>query len=108
MTVPHYVNEHTSEIRAIKPGWYGMESNGKLSAGPFFNQQECLTRIALTRNNLASAQWNIKWTFKCPECGGEPVRPCIRIDERGWEWSDNTCERCGHKLGLEERRHLVD
>ena len=35
MTVPHYVNEHRSEIRAIKPGWYGMESNGKLSSGPF-------------------------------------------------------------------------
>jgi hypothetical protein len=31
MTVPHYVNEHTSDIRAIKPGWYGMESSGKLS-----------------------------------------------------------------------------
>ena len=23
MTIPYYVNEHTSEIRAIKPGWYG-------------------------------------------------------------------------------------
>ena len=40
MTVPHYVNEYTSEIRAIKPGWYGMESNGKLSSGPFSNQGE--------------------------------------------------------------------
>ena len=31
MTVPHYVNEHQSGIRAIKSGW----SNGKLSAGPY-------------------------------------------------------------------------
>jgi hypothetical protein len=23
MTVPHYINEHQSDIRAIKPGWYG-------------------------------------------------------------------------------------
>ena len=23
MTIPYYVNEHTSDIRAIKPGWYG-------------------------------------------------------------------------------------
>ena len=38
MTVPYYVNEHQSDIRAIKPGWYGMESNGKLSSGPFSNQ----------------------------------------------------------------------
>ena len=32
MTVPHHVNEHQSDIRAIKPGWYRMESNGKLSS----------------------------------------------------------------------------
>ena len=43
MTIPHYVNEHQSDIRAIKPGWYGMESNGKLSSGPFPNQEKCLT-----------------------------------------------------------------
>ena len=38
MTVPYYVNEHQSDIRAIKPGWYGMERNGKLSSGPFSNR----------------------------------------------------------------------
>jgi hypothetical protein len=41
MTVPHYVSEHTSEIRAIKSGW----SNGKLSSGPFSNQGKCLAGI---------------------------------------------------------------
>ena len=46
MTIPHYVNEGQSDIRAIKPGWYGMESNGKLSSGPFPNQEKCLTGIA--------------------------------------------------------------
>ena len=35
MTVPYYVNEHQSDIRAIKSGWYAMENNGKLSSGPF-------------------------------------------------------------------------
>ena len=35
MTVPYFVNEHQSDIRAIKPGWYGMENNGNLSSGPF-------------------------------------------------------------------------
>jgi hypothetical protein len=35
MTVPHYINEHQSDIRAIKPGWYGVENNGKLSSGPY-------------------------------------------------------------------------
>jgi len=33
------------KIRAINPGWYGMENNGKLSSGSFSNQGECLTRI---------------------------------------------------------------
>jgi hypothetical protein len=51
MTVPYYVNEHQSDIRAIKPGWYGMENNGNLSSGPFLSQGEMpqrnLSRIAL-------------------------------------------------------------
>ena len=33
MTIPHYVNEDQSDIRAIKPGWYAVERNGKLSSG---------------------------------------------------------------------------
>jgi hypothetical protein len=45
MTVTYYVNEHQSDIRAIKSGWYGLESNGKISSGPFANQDECLTGI---------------------------------------------------------------
>jgi hypothetical protein len=52
MTILHYVNEHQSDIRAIKPGWYGMESNGKLSSGPFPNQGKCLTGITQPRNNF--------------------------------------------------------
>ena len=45
MTVPHYINEHQSDIRAIKPGWYGVENNGKRSSGPFRSREEYLTRI---------------------------------------------------------------
>ncbi len=45
MTIPHYVNEGQSDIRAIKPGWYGIESNGKLSSGPFSNREKCITGI---------------------------------------------------------------
>ena len=51
MTVPYYVNEHQSDIRAIKPGWYGMERNGKLSCGPFLKQEKCLTGITQPRSN---------------------------------------------------------
>ena len=52
MTVPHLVNEYTSEIRAIKPGWYGMESNGKISSGPFSNQGECLAGITQAEEEI--------------------------------------------------------
>ena len=55
MTVPYYVNEHQSEIRAIKPGWYGMESNGKLSSGPFPNQKQCLTGITQPGSNFPAS-----------------------------------------------------
>jgi hypothetical protein len=70
MTVPYYVNENQSDIRAIKPGWYGLERNGKLSSGPFSNQGKCLTGI------FRASRW-LRRTIKCPECGGEHVRPCI-------------------------------
>ena len=57
MTIPHYVNEHQSDIRAIKPGWYGMESNGKLSSGPFPNQERCLTEVTQSRSNFPASPW---------------------------------------------------
>ena len=57
MTIPHYVNEDQSDIRAIKPGWYGMESNGKLSSGPFPNQEKCLTGITQPRSNFRASPW---------------------------------------------------
>jgi len=58
MTIPHYVNEHQSDIRAIKPGWYGMESNGKLSSGPFPNQGKCLTEITQPSSNFRASPWH--------------------------------------------------
>ena len=54
MTIPHYINEHQSDIRAIKPGWYGVENNGKLSSGPYPNHGECLTGITQVRGFRAS------------------------------------------------------
>ena len=107
MTLPHYVNEYTSEIRAIKPGWYGMERNGKLSSGPFSNQGECLTGITEARSNFRASPWSAQ-AIKCPECGDEHVRSYIRVDEYGGrEWIDNSCETCGHKLSLEEMGRRV-
>jgi hypothetical protein len=57
MTIPHYVNEDQSDIRAIKPGWYAMESNGKLSSGPFPDQEKCLTGITQPRSNFRASPW---------------------------------------------------
>ena len=57
MTVPYYVNGHQSDIRAIKPGWYGLERNGKFSSGPFPNQEKCLTGITQPRSNFPASPW---------------------------------------------------
>jgi transcription elongation factor Elf1 len=47
--------------------------------------------------------------IKCPECGGEHVRSCTRLDEYGRVWVASSCETCGHKLSLEEMsRHVVN
>ena len=81
MTIPCYVNEHISEIRAIKPGWYGMESNGKLSSGPFSNQGECLTGITEASSHFRASPW--LEAIKCPECRGEHVRA---VHALRWIW----------------------
>ena len=53
MTIPHYVNEDQSDIRAIKPGWYGLESNGKLCIRAVFpNQEKCLSPESLSRGAI--------------------------------------------------------
>ena len=109
MTVPYYVSEHISEIRAIKPGWYGMESHGKLSSGPFSNQGECLTGITEATSHIRVSPWLAQMAqIKCPQCGGKHVRPCTRLDGYGRVWMDNSCETCGYKLSLEEMGHIVN
>ena len=44
MSIPHFINEDKADMRGIKPGWYAMEDNGKLSSGPFSSRHECLSR----------------------------------------------------------------
>jgi hypothetical protein len=39
---PHYINEHQSDMRGIKDGWYAMEKDGNLVAGPFSSREDCL------------------------------------------------------------------
>ena len=54
MTVPYYVNEHQSDIRAIKPGWYGMErSHSVRTSQPYVRGQFDL--IALVGRLFRSA-----------------------------------------------------
>jgi ribosomal protein S27E len=97
MTVPHYINEHTSDIRAIKPGWYAMESTGKLSSGPFANKATCLTGIVQPSSNFRASP-RFAQAIKCPECGNQHVRVWTRLDAYGRVWTDNSCHTCGHKL----------
>ena len=71
MTVPYYVNEHQSDIRAIKPGWYGLERNGQLSSGPFLNQGECLTGI--TQPSSTSSSFRALARMLKPAWRGTPL-----------------------------------
>jgi hypothetical protein len=52
MTVPHFINEDRSEMRAIKPGWYAMDDAGKLKSGPFSSHEECLSRSTPSAHEL--------------------------------------------------------
>ncbi len=51
MSIPHYVSEDESDMRGIKPGWYAMEDNGKLSSGPFSSRQECPSKDTQEMNS---------------------------------------------------------
>jgi hypothetical protein len=44
--IPYYINEHQSDIRAIKDGWYAMDHEGHLSSGPFSSHDECLKKMS--------------------------------------------------------------
>jgi hypothetical protein len=46
VTAPHYIGEAKSDMRSIKSGWYAIESDGRLSSGPFPSFEECVTRIS--------------------------------------------------------------
>jgi hypothetical protein len=39
---PHYINEHQSDMRGIKEGWYAIEYDGNLAFGPFSSREDCL------------------------------------------------------------------
>jgi hypothetical protein len=39
---PHYINEHQSDMRGIKEGWYAIEHDGNLVFGPFSSCEDCL------------------------------------------------------------------
>ena len=43
---PAYINEHQSDLRGVKDGWYAMNGAGQLSFGPFPNRENCLSRIS--------------------------------------------------------------
>jgi hypothetical protein len=44
MAIPHFINDDKSEMRGIKPGWYAIDDDGKLSSGPFSSREDCLGR----------------------------------------------------------------
>jgi hypothetical protein len=50
MTAAHYINEHQSDMRGIKDGWYAVEDDGNLSSGPFSSREECINRISQPTN----------------------------------------------------------
>ena len=53
MAIPHFINDDKSEMRGIKPGWYAIDDDGKLSSGPFSNRDDCLSRCCQPTNASA-------------------------------------------------------
>jgi hypothetical protein len=53
---PHYISEHKSDMRGIKPGWYAIEGDGNISSGPFASRHECVERIAQPTNGTVASK----------------------------------------------------
>jgi hypothetical protein len=58
---PHYINEHQSDVRGIKAGWYAMEKDGSLVSGPFAHREDCLRLFRPIRAGAPNAH-NSFWT----------------------------------------------
>ena len=58
---PHYINEHQSDMRGIKDGWYAMEKDGNLVAGPFSSRKDCLKLLNPISAGSSNAHASI-WT----------------------------------------------
>jgi hypothetical protein len=56
MNVPHYINENKADMRGIKSGWYAIEGDGNICAGPFGSRQECVDRIAQPTNGTIASK----------------------------------------------------
>jgi hypothetical protein len=56
VTAPHYISENRSDMRGIKPGWYGIEDDGNLSSGPFSSLEECVKRITRATNEAIASK----------------------------------------------------
>jgi hypothetical protein len=54
VTAPHYTGEDKSDMRGIKPGWYAIENDGSIFAGPFSSIEECIKRISQPTNGKAA------------------------------------------------------
>jgi hypothetical protein len=57
VSTPHYINEHQSDMRGIKEGWYAIEHDGNLAFGPFSSREDCLKATAqpTSQSNKADA-----------------------------------------------------
>jgi len=43
---PLHVDERQSRMRGLKIGWYGVDNEGAITAGPYPSRDECLARIS--------------------------------------------------------------
>jgi hypothetical protein len=60
MAIPHFINDDKSEMRGIKPGWYAIDDDGKLSSGPFSSREDCLSRRIQSTNALAPSKLRLR------------------------------------------------
>ncbi len=92
MTTVHYINEHRSDMRGIKEGWYALEDDGNLSSGAR-GAAGCSLGRGAPKPWLPRCRRRMRADRPCPEAEAAAWAAWISKPLGGLKWRDQDPNR---------------